>query len=76
MTTTEHSIAFTAESPRAWLEQQAHSHPLNIAGMAVLEPRGEAEAVRARILEIYEAGNEDPEAFRVTSRYTIATARR
>jgi SAM-dependent methyltransferase len=76
VTTSEHSIAFTAESPRAWLERQARHHPLIVAGMAVLEPRGEAEAVRARILEIYEAGNEDPDAFRVTSHYTIATARR
>jgi SAM-dependent methyltransferase len=76
VTTTEHSIAFTAESPRAWLEQEAREHPLRIAGAAVLEPRGELEAVRARTLEIYEAGNEDPDAFRVTSRYVIATARR
>ena len=75
-TMTEHSIAFTAESPRAWLEQQARDHPLNLAGAAVLEPRGELEAVRTRMLEIYEAGNEDPDAFRVTSRYVIATASR
>lgn len=74
VTTTEHSLAFTAESPRAWLEQQARDHPLSVAGAAVLEPRGELEAVRARMLEIYEAGNEDPDAFRVTSRYVIATA--
>jgi SAM-dependent methyltransferase len=76
VTTTEHSIAFSAESPRAWLEQQVRDHPLNIAGRAVLEPRGEADALLARMLEIYEAGNEDPDAFRVTSRYVIATASR
>ena len=76
VTMTEHSIAFTAESPQAWLEQQARDHPLSIAGAAVLEPRGEVDAVRARMLEIFEAGNEDPDAFRVTSRYVIATARR
>jgi hypothetical protein len=28
------------------------------------------------MLATYEAGNEDPDAFRVTSRYMIATARR
>jgi hypothetical protein len=28
------------------------------------------------MLTIYEAGNEDPSAFRVTSRYVVAAARR
>lgn len=76
VTSTEHTHAFTAESAEAWLEEESREHPLRIAGAAVLEPRGELEAVRARTLEIYEAGNEDPDAFRVTSRYVISTARR
>jgi hypothetical protein len=42
----------------------------------VLGPRGEDEALRERMLAIYEAANEDPDAFRVTSRYVVATARR
>lgn len=76
VTSSEHTHAFTAESAEAWLEEESREHPLRIAGAAVLEPRGELEAVRARTLEIYEAGNEDPDAFRVTSRYVISTARR
>jgi len=46
------------------------------AGRAVLEPRGEAGALRERMLTIYEAANEDPGSFKVTSRYIVATARR
>ena len=42
----------------------------------MLGPRGEGDALRERMLAIYEAANEDPDAFRVTSRYVVATARR
>jgi len=42
----------------------------------VLEAAGEFEAVRARALAVLEAGNEDPRAFRATSRYVVALARR
>jgi SAM-dependent methyltransferase len=68
-------LAFTAASPRAYLDAES-AHPLAVAGRAVLEPRGEGAALRDRMLAIYEAGNEDPDAFRVTSRYVVATARR
>jgi SAM-dependent methyltransferase len=71
----EERLAFTAESPRAFLDEEAE-HPLAVAGWSVLEPRGESEAVRDRMLAIYEAGNEDPVAFRITSRYVVATLRR
>jgi hypothetical protein len=42
----------------------------------VLEPRDEDEALRERMLSIYEAANENPDEFRVTSRYIVATTRR
>jgi SAM-dependent methyltransferase len=71
----EHRLAFTGESPQAYLDAQAE-HPLALAGRAVLEPRGEGEALQQRMLAIYEAANEDPDAFRVTSRYVVAIARR
>jgi len=71
----EHSVAFTADSPQAYLERQAE-HPAAIAARAVLEPRGEDGPLVARMLAIYEAGNEDPAAFRVTSRYVVVTATR
>ena len=45
-----------------------------VAGQAVLDARASA-AVRERMLAIYTDANEDPAAFRVTSRYVVATAR-
>jgi SAM-dependent methyltransferase len=71
------SIAFTAGSVAEQLDGDQANHPLALAGRAVLERQpGELEALRERIFEVYEAGNEDPDAFKVTSRYVIATARR
>jgi len=50
--------------------------PASLTGAAVLEPRGEYVPLTERLLAIYEDANEDPSAFRVTSRYVVATARR
>ncbi len=72
----EDRLAFTADSPADYLDAEAANHPLAVAGRAVLEPRGEADALRDRMLSIYEAANEEPVGFRVTSRYVVATARR
>lgn len=72
----EQRLAFAAKSPRDYLDTESANHPLAVAGRAVLEPRGEGEALRDRMLAIYEAANEDPDGFRVTSRYIVATARR
>lgn len=71
----EERLAFTARSPRAYVAEQDRQ-PSAIATQAVLGPRGESDALRERMLAIYEAGNEDPRAFRVTSRYVVATGRR
>jgi SAM-dependent methyltransferase len=76
VTLDEHRLAFTGQSPRQFLDGDFATHPLAVAARALLEPRGEADAVYQRMLEIYEAANEDGAAFRVTSRYVIATARR
>ena len=70
----EAHLAFTAPSPQAYVDEQER-HPLAVAGQAVLGPRGERDAVRERMLAILAAANEDPNAFRVTSRYVIATGR-
>lgn len=72
----EERLAFGAASPREYLDAEFENHPLWVAGRAVLEPRGEAAELRACALEILEAANEDPGAFRVTSRYVLVTARR
>lgn len=72
----QEQIAFTARSPRDYLEVESGKHPLWVAGRAVLEPLGRIDALLEQGLEILEQGNEDPNAFRVTSRYVVATARR
>jgi ubiquinone/menaquinone biosynthesis C-methylase UbiE len=69
-------VAFTASSAREYLEIQGRDHPMSVAGQALLESRGEAEGLRDRALGVLEAGNEDPKAFRVTSRYVVAIATR
>jgi hypothetical protein len=75
VTSEERSISFRGESPAQYLDAEAE-HPLAVAARAVLEPRGEGEELRARMLEVLEAGNEDPHGFRVTSRYVITAALR
>ncbi len=67
-------LAFTASSAREYLEIQGRDHPLSVAGQALLDSRGEGEGLRERALGVLEAANEDPGAFRVTSRYVVATA--
>jgi SAM-dependent methyltransferase len=72
----EHSLSFTDTSPAAYLDGESRDHPMAVAGLAVLEGLGQAEALRERLLQILIAGNEDPAGFRTTSRYIVAKARR
>jgi len=72
----EHSLSFTGTSPAAYLEGESRNHPMAVAGLAVLERLGQPEVLRDRLLQILVAGNEDPEGFRMTSRYVVATATR
>jgi SAM-dependent methyltransferase len=69
-------LAITASSAREYLEIQGRDHPMSVAGQALLNSRGEGEGLRERALGVLEAANEDPGAFRVTSRYVVATATR
>ncbi len=72
----EHSLSFIDSSPAAYLDGESRDHPMAVAGLAVLEGLGQAEALRDRLLQILIAGNEDPAGFRTTSRYVVAKARR
>jgi SAM-dependent methyltransferase len=72
----QHSLSITDTSPAAYLDGESREHPMAVAGLAVLEGVGQAEAVRGRLLQILETGNEEPAGFQVTSRYVVATARR
>jgi len=68
----EHSLTFNAASVDEYLEAESRSHPMAVTGMAVLEQLGQAEALRERLRHILTEGNEDPDAFRATSRYVVA----
>lgn len=72
----KHSLEFRAPSVQQYVETETRNHPAAVAGMAVLEQFGQAEALRTRLLEILQDGNEDSDAFRVTSHYIVATATR
>jgi hypothetical protein len=67
------TLSFTAPFPEAWFDEGGRSHPMGIAGRRALEAAGRADAVRSETLAVLRAGNEDPSAFRATSRYVVAT---
>jgi len=69
---TEHSLSFGAPSVDEFMRIEGENHPLAIAARPVLEGAGRADEVREGMRRIYEEGNEDPEAFRITSRYVVA----
>jgi len=73
---TEHSLSFSAPSVDEFMRIEGENHPLAIAARPVLEEAGRAEEVLGQMRRIYEEGNEDPKAFRVTSPYVIAELRR
>lgn len=68
-----YELAFTATSAEQYLSISSR-HPMAVSGLGILEQAGKAEQARAQMLAILQAGNEDPTAFRATSRYIIARA--
>jgi hypothetical protein len=44
----EHSLTFSAASVDEYLEAESRNHPMAVAGIAVLEQLGQAEALRKR----------------------------
>ena len=68
----ERAITFTARSARDWVENESREHPMAAAARPLLEQAGRAEELERRLIEHYESANEDPDGFRVTSRYTVA----
>jgi hypothetical protein len=72
----EYELAFLDVSPAAYLDREARDHPMAVAGLALLDRRGQGRAVRRRLLQILERGNEDVSRFRMTSKYVVGTLRR
>ena len=71
-----HELVFTAVSPHAYLEAQRTSHPMAITGFEALQQRGQAADAYEHLLKVLTEQNEDPQAFRSTSRYAVVVARR
>jgi len=76
VSSSEHRIAFTGTSPRAYLDAESAHHPLAVAARAAVGARVDADGLHARMLAVYEEANEDADAFRITSRFVVAIARR
>lgn len=73
----ERRLGFAGSSARAYLEAEMENHPVAVSGRAAIEATGgRPPDLFDPMLAILEAGNEDPEAFRVISRYVVAVARR
>ena len=66
-----HELVFTAVSPHAYLEAQRTSHPIAVTGFEVLQQRGQADEAYDQLLNVLTEHNEDPQAFRSTSRYAV-----
>lgn len=70
-----HEVVVTAKSPRAHLDSERGSHPMAVATFEVLKQSGQVEEGYDRMLKVLADHNEDPHAFRSTSRYEVIIAR-
>lgn len=69
-------LTIEAESPEAYLAANEQLHPMSVASRPVLERAGMYAGVREQALAALHHGNEDPEAFRVSSPYRVIEVRR
>lgn len=73
----EHRLGFVGTSARAYLQAEMENHPMAVSARAAIEAGGgQPPNLFDPMLAILESGNEDREAFQVTSRYVVAVARR
>jgi SAM-dependent methyltransferase len=72
----EGHLRITAASPEAYLETNEQQHPVSVAGRPALEHAGRYSQVRNEALRILREGNEDPQAFRVSSPYRVIEVHR
>ena len=73
---TKHPMINTGPSPRAFLEGVSQVHPVSRSCSAVLEKAGILEQTMARMIEVLERRNEDPEAFKVSRHFVVGVASR
>jgi len=72
----EGQVSITAASPEAYLEANEQQHPVSVAGRPALERAGTYGQVRNEALRILRHGNEDSQAFRVSSPYRVIEVHR
>ena len=72
----EGQLRITAASPEAYLEANEQQHPVSVAGRPVLERIGTYGRVRKEALRLLREGNEDPQAFCVSSPYRVIEVHR
>ena len=70
---TVEGLAFTAASPEAYVAEQRAHHPMWLASEPALRRTGRYDEVLAEVTAIFAEENEDPAAFRTTSRYHVFT---
>jgi len=70
----EHALPFAAASPEAWFGEQETHHPVWRWGRRQVTPECWAQ-LREESVALLSEGNEDPAAFRTTSRYLVISAR-
>jgi len=71
----EDHLTFKAASPEAWFSEQEEHHPVWRWGHRVIGDERWSR-VREDSIAALEEANEDPAAFRATSRYLVVTATR
>lgn len=72
----EGELPFYARSPEEFLTRHLTHHPMSMVMNPALEAAGTMERVRQEALQVLTGGNENPDGFRVTSRYRILEVRR
>jgi SAM-dependent methyltransferase len=72
----QEDLVFTAPSPEEYLDVESADHPMAVAAFDLFRRRGQADAARARLLQVLHDQNEDAAGFRCTSRYVVLVARR
>lgn len=69
---TEHNIAFVGKTPEAWFSEQETAHPAwRTIKRSMQEIGDQWSKCRQACIELLMTRNEDPDAFRVTSRYLV-----
>ena len=69
-------LAITAPSAAQYITAQSRAHPVVATALALVDQYGDGQALRSKMLDILEKGNESDTEFLVTSRYVIATLQR